>query len=103
MDRVSLLYIRSRPVLDFHWLESAACSRGVNELAIQLHKCNGNRTGFCAIVYSSTTQGEVNLNLGFTYRTLQLQKTACRAQLERQDLIALFAADRCSGGILFLS
>ena len=36
MDRVSLLYIRSRPVPDFHWLKIAACSLGVNELAIQL-------------------------------------------------------------------
>ena len=102
MDRVPLLYIRSRPVLDFHWLESAACSRGVNELAIQLHKCNGNRTGCCAIVNSSTTQGEVDLDLGFTHRTLQLQEAACRAQLERQDLIALFAADRRSRDILLL-
>ena len=36
MDRVSLLYIRSRPVPDFHWLKIAACSLGVNELAIKL-------------------------------------------------------------------
>ena len=36
MDRVFLLYIRSRPVLDFHWLKIAACSRGVNELSIKL-------------------------------------------------------------------
>ena len=36
MDRVSLLYIRSRPVPDFHWLRLAACSRGVNELTMKL-------------------------------------------------------------------
>ena len=36
MDRVTLLYIRPRPVLDFHWLKIAACSLGVNELAIKL-------------------------------------------------------------------
>ena len=32
MDRVTLLYIRPRPVPDFHWLKIAACSLGVNEL-----------------------------------------------------------------------
>lgn len=36
MDRVSLLYIRSRPVPDFHWLKIAACSLGVNELVMKL-------------------------------------------------------------------
>ena len=36
MDRVSLLYIRSRPVPDFHWLIIAACSLGVNELVMKL-------------------------------------------------------------------
>ena len=36
MDRVFLLYIRSRPVPDFHWLKIAACSLGVNELIIKL-------------------------------------------------------------------
>ena len=36
MDRVFLLYIRSRPVPDFHWLKIAACSLGVNELNIKL-------------------------------------------------------------------
>ena len=50
MARVFLLYIRSRPVPDFHWLKIAACSLGVNELIIKL--CQWTRKAFSLVLSS---------------------------------------------------
>jgi hypothetical protein len=70
MDRVSLLFIRSRPVLDFHWLESAACSRGVNELAMKLKKCDGKRIFCRSVEHTASSQRKVNFDFRFAYGTL---------------------------------
>ena len=101
MDRVSLLFIRSRPVLDFHWLESAACSRGVNEPDINLNESDSKRMICFAAKYFSSPHWKVNPNLGFTNRAFKLQIAAGSSQFECQDLVTFLAAHGCFRSIIF--